>query len=85
MVCLTYLDISGAPANLRFLLRRMRNRLPSQTILVGFWANEDATLRDERLRGSMGVDHFVRSFGEAVELCLAAARSKPERAKATVA
>jgi predicted PurR-regulated permease PerM len=85
MVCLTYLDIVGVPANLRFLLRRVRNRLPTQTTLVGFWTANDATLRDERLHGQLGVDHVVTGFGEAVEICLAKARSKTDKAAAPAA
>jgi predicted PurR-regulated permease PerM len=70
MVCLTYLEITGSPAHLRNLLRRLRQRLPDQTILVGLWPSDDPMLGDERLRAAAGADFYVTSFREAVEACL---------------
>ncbi len=38
MACISYLDISGSPAHLRYLMQRLRQRLPTGTpILVGLW------------------------------------------------
>ena len=34
MVCISYLDISGSPSLLRFLLQRLKKRLPNVPILV---------------------------------------------------
>ncbi|HEY8383281.1 MAG TPA: AI-2E family transporter [Microvirga sp.] len=73
MVCISYLEISGSPAHLRYLLRRLRNRLPEAPILVGLWPAEDAVLRDEALRKTIGADYYVASLREGVVCCLKAA------------
>ncbi|MBE7220738.1 MAG: AI-2E family transporter, partial [Caulobacteraceae bacterium] len=37
MVCISYLEISGSPSGLHYLVRRLRARLPEVKILVGLW------------------------------------------------
>jgi predicted PurR-regulated permease PerM len=78
MVCISYLDISGNPAHLRYLLRRLRQRLPDAPILVGLWPAEDPVLKDDALRGAIGADYYVVSLTEAVAACLDAARKASE-------
>jgi predicted PurR-regulated permease PerM len=74
MVCISYLEISGSPAHLRYLLRRLRQRLPNGTpILVGLWPADDAILSDEAMRKSLGADYAVSSLRAAVIACLEAA------------
>ena len=73
MVCISYLEISGTPAHLRYLLRRLRQRLPHAPILVGLWPAEEAILKDEKLRAAVGADYYVASLREAVVCCLKAA------------
>ncbi|HET9148429.1 MAG TPA: AI-2E family transporter [Acetobacteraceae bacterium] len=81
MVCVSYLDISGSPAHLRYLMQRLRRRLPAGIpILVGLWPAEDAALRDERVRAVVGADYFTSSLREAVDACLKAARETPQKA-----
>ncbi len=70
MVCMSYLEIAGTPAHLRYLLRRMRKRLPGVPILVGLWPAEEAILKDEALRASVGADVYVTTLREAVLGCL---------------
>lgn len=74
MVCISYLEISGNPAHLRYLLTRLRRRLPGVPMLVGLWPAEDAILTDATLRTSVGADHYTVSLREALKACLAAAR-----------
>jgi predicted PurR-regulated permease PerM len=83
MVCISYLDISGTPAHLRYLLRRLRQRVPDAPILVGLWPTDEAILKDEKLRAVVGADYYVASLREAVICCLKAANSdeKSEGAK----
>jgi predicted PurR-regulated permease PerM len=85
MVCISYLDISGNPAHLRYLLRRLRQKLPDAPILVGLWPAEDAVLTDEKLRQTVGADYFVTSLREAVEACLDAAGKAAKEPSATPA
>jgi hypothetical protein len=74
MVCISYLEISGNPSHLRYLLRRVRQRLPKARILVGLWPADDAILHDEALRSLVGADDYVTSLRDAVNACLAAAQ-----------
>ncbi len=74
MLCVCYLEIAGGPAHLRFLLRRMRQRFPTQPILVGLWPCTDEILRDDRQRAAIGADYYVSSLHGAVQVCLEAAR-----------
>jgi predicted PurR-regulated permease PerM len=79
MVCISYLDISGNPAHLRYLLRRLRQRVPGVCILVGLWPADDAVLRDENLRAAIGADYYVPSLREAVAACLEVAHKASAR------
>ena len=74
MICISYLDISGNPAHLRYLIRRLRARLAEAPILVGLWPAGDAILNDRDLRQAVGADYYVSTLREAVENCVAAAR-----------
>jgi predicted PurR-regulated permease PerM len=76
MVCLCYLEIGGTPSHLRYLLRRLRHRLPAARLLVGLWPAEQAILTDDRLRAAVGADVYTSSLREAVEACLEAARAE---------
>jgi predicted PurR-regulated permease PerM len=73
MICISYLDISGAPSHLRYLIRRLRRKLPHAPILVGLWPAEDEILKEERVRGIIGADYYVTSLREAVSFCVEAA------------
>ncbi len=76
MVCIAYLNISGSPAHLRYLVQRLRKRLPAGTpLLVGLWAPEDATIGAEEARAAIGADFFTNSFEEVVKCCEAIAVS----------
>ncbi len=76
MVCLCYLELGGAPSHLRYMLRRLRQRLPAARLLVGLWPAEQAILTDDRLRTAVGADVYTSSLREAVEACLEAARTE---------
>ena len=88
MVCISYLDISGNPAHLRYLLQRLQEKLPGKPILVGLWPTEDAILTDQTLRRQVGADYYVASLRQAVNACLEAlnkdAEAKPSGAKLSV-
>jgi hypothetical protein len=78
MVCLVYLELGGAPSHLRYMLRRLRQRLPAARLLVGLWPIEQAILTDDRLRTAVGADAYTSSLRETVEACLDAARAEVE-------
>ena len=72
MVCISYLDISGAPSHLRYLIRRLRRKLPHAPILVGFWSADDEVLKEGRVRAIIGADYYATSLREAVSFCIEA-------------
>jgi len=74
MVCVSYLDISGNPAHLRYLLKRLRQRLPDAPLLVGLWPAEEPILTDPELRAMVGADYHVTSLRDGVAACLEAAK-----------
>jgi len=73
MICLSYLEIGGTPAHLRYLLRRLKNRMPDVPILVGLWPADDAVLSNQSRQASLGADYYVSSLREAVILCVKSA------------
>ena len=75
MVCVSYLESSGSPSMLRYLMRRLRTRLPGAPILVGLWQADAVALADERLRAAIGADHYVTTLRDAVDGCVAAAKA----------
>lgn len=74
MVCISYLEISGSPAHLRYLIRRLRGRLSGVPILVGLWPAEEAVLSDTAMQAAIGADVYTTSLRDAVEACNRAAR-----------
>ena len=81
MICVSYLEASGSPSPLRYLMRRLRQRAPGAPILVGLWQADAALLEDERLRAAVGADHYVTTLRDAVNGCLAAVRVASEAAQ----
>jgi predicted PurR-regulated permease PerM len=68
MICVSYLELSGAPSHLRYLLRRLRQRFPSQPMLLGLWpARATAGSAD------IEADYHVASLHDAVDACVDAA------------
>ena len=75
MVCISYLDIAGTPAHLRYLMQRLRRKLPKGApILVGLWPTGDAALTDRMVQTEIGADHFTSSLRDTVDVCLKVAR-----------
>lgn len=66
MICLSYLDISGTPAHLRYLLRRLRKHIPNVPILVGLWPSGEPVLKNQDLHMVLGADYYVSTLREAV-------------------
>ena len=70
MVCICYVEITGSPSHLRYLLRRLRQHLPGVPILVGLWPLGEQVLHDERLRNVIGADLTASTLADTVNLCL---------------
>ena len=84
LACLLYLDISGRPAHLRYLLERLRHRVAEAPVLIGLWPGADNATRDRDRREQLRVDYCAASLREALEQCEAASRARPV-ARAAVA
>lgn len=69
MICISYLELSGRPSNLRYLIERLRQHLPGVPIVVGVWPAGDTILTDQALRTSLGADDYTISLTEAVTAC----------------
>ncbi len=70
MVCLAYLGPTGTASHLRYLLRRLRGRMPGTPIVLSFWPTEDtAEGSDERARAAIGADYNATSFREVLGAC----------------
>ncbi len=66
VVCLSYLE-PGSFTNARYLVRRLRRRLPNAKIIVGFWTLTDDTARQVHALRETGADLVVTSLRQAVE------------------
>ena len=73
LVCISYLEISGSPAALHYLVRRLRQRVPGARILIGLWPGEGKDLEDERIRAVVAADMYAASLKDAVNACVEAA------------
>ncbi|WP_419759881.1 AI-2E family transporter [Acidisoma sp.] len=66
LICVSCLEILGQPPYLRYLIRRLRQRLPGVPIIVGLWPAGDPVLLDEDLRQMMGADGYAGSLRDMV-------------------
>jgi hypothetical protein len=78
MICISYIDISGAPSHLRYLIRRLKRKLPNTPIVVGLWPSDDEVLKEERVRAIIGADYYATSLHEAVNFCVETAHKLDE-------
>ncbi len=84
LVCLSYLGLGAGPALIRYLVRRMRRILPQGTpILVCYWSEEGDSAATKALLETAEADAYATSFGEAVELCVKAAKGELKAEEAT--
>jgi len=84
MVCVSYLDISGKHAHLRYLLQRLRQRMPKTPIVVGLWPSDDPGMPHPDVRAEIGADYYTRTLHEAVEICLRVANASVAKAREPV-
>jgi len=69
IVCILYLQIDGIPSHLRYLVRRIRARLPKVSIVVGLWVQEDTQKWSADLQSAMGAECYATSLREIVAAC----------------
>ena len=77
MLCVSYLHLDGSLSHLRYLIRRLHQRVPGVPVLVGLWPAEAEILKDDRLRAALGAEYYASSLRETVEACIDAASHVP--------
>ena len=82
VVAVSSLALDGVPAHLRYLVRRLRARLPDTPIVAGIWREGDASLAEGALQKSVGADMLVTSLRAAIDAAMPAAI--PDRSDAAV-
>jgi hypothetical protein len=76
-VIVSYLELTEAPAQLRYLIRRLRHRAPQAALIAGVWAQGEAVLTDTKMQAALGADRYVGSLREAIDASLAALERAP--------
>jgi predicted PurR-regulated permease PerM len=76
MACLCYLE-PGTFANARYLVRRLRRRLPKAEIIAGFWTLSAGQIEQRDALSATGVDLVVNMTQKAVEHIVDAAKESP--------
>ena len=77
VIAVAYLELGGAPAHLRYLLRRLRHRAPHAAIIAGLWPKGEAVLNEPEAQKTLDGDRYVGSMREAVDATLAALSDPP--------
>jgi hypothetical protein len=72
VIAVCYLELGGAPAHMRYLLRRIRQRAPHAAIIAGLWPKGEAVLNEPEAQKALDGDRYVGSMREAVDATLAA-------------
>ena len=65
VIAVSYLELSGGPAQLRYLVRRLRAQAPHARIIVGLWPNGEAALSDAAVQHMLGADGYVETLAAA--------------------
>ena len=84
IVCIFYLQIEGIPSHLRYLVGRIRSRLPNVSIVVGLWAPQDREKWGEDLKSAMGTEYYATSLQEMLAACRRIEVMRAEKALAVV-
>lgn len=73
LACLSYLEAGGF-SHARYLVRRLRRKLPRTKIIVGFWTFTEADAAQRGALEETGADRVVTSLRQAIELVTTTAR-----------
>jgi hypothetical protein len=77
VITLPCLELAGAPAHLRYLIRRLRQRAPHAVLIAGLWPQGEAVVTDAKLQRALGADRYVASLCEAMNASIAALGDPP--------
>ncbi len=86
MVCIVFLDVSKSSTRLRYLLRRLRQRLGEGVpVATGLWPSGQATPEEQARQDAVASDFSVTSLHDAVEACLDAVHAGQQQVEAVSA
>jgi hypothetical protein len=68
VIAIAYLELTGSPAELRYLIKRLRQRAPKAKIIVGLWTEGEAALKNAGVQQVIGADDYAGSLGTMAEL-----------------
>jgi predicted PurR-regulated permease PerM len=77
VIIVSYLELIGAPAHLRYLLRRLRHRAPHAALVAGLWPQGETVLNEAEAQKVLGADRYVSSMQEALYATLASLSDTP--------
>jgi len=69
-IVLSYVELTGSPAHLRYLVARLRQRAGQVPIVVGLWPEGESVLSDPAIQRAVGADRYVGSLRAAVDAAL---------------
>ena len=72
VIAVSCLELTGAPAHVRYLIRRLRQRAPDTVVIAGLWARSEAVAAEPQRRTTLGADRHVTSLREAIDASSAA-------------
>lgn len=70
VIVLSYLELAGSPAHLRYLIKRLRQRAPEARIIVGLWPEGEAVLSDAGVQHMIGADRYVESLQKTIDAAI---------------
>jgi len=73
----SYLELADAPAHLRYLIRRLRQRAPHAALIAGLWPQGEAGATDAQAQKALVADRYVASLREALDASLATLGNPP--------
>jgi predicted PurR-regulated permease PerM len=82
VICICYIDAGDSTSHLRYLIRRLRQRVPTARLLVAIWPSDHPVRVQKERQESLGADFYVSSVRAAVDVCLEASAALEKKASA---
>lgn len=82
IICICYIDAGDSTSQLRYLIRRLRERVPTAQVLIAIWPSDHPVRVQKERQDSLGADYYVSSVRAAVDVCLEASGAFKKTASA---
>jgi hypothetical protein len=70
VICICYIDVGDSTSQLRYLVRRLRQRLPTAQLLIAIWPSDHPVRVQKERQDSVGADYYVSTVRAAADVCL---------------